>query len=199
MGQGSSVRPTKVKPPNSTFFRFFLSCSLSLPLLFWRPGTSPASCIIKPFIYSLLTDATSRTRTDYRLFFKPQGKFSFCGGLIYSTESFVTVRPNRATWWKGGRGHSSIILLKGSILSVEIDQKIHPRTICGTGALAVNAPLNFMCYSIFKFMTSQIPNCISLLRLCGEAQRGTYQCICHALTVCYSVMHNILCGQNNSY
>lgn len=55
---------------------------------------------------------------------------------------------------------SSIILLKGSILSVEIDEKIHHRTICGTGALAVNAPLNFICYSIFKFMMSQIPNYI---------------------------------------
>lgn len=49
--------PAKVKQPNSAFSssllsRFLLSC-------LWRNGFWPASCIIKPFIYTLLTDATS--------------------------------------------------------------------------------------------------------------------------------------------
>lgn len=76
-GSGMQRSTNQSKTTKFDFLQIFFSCSLSLPLFFWRPGTSPASCIIKPFIYSLLTDATSRTWTDYRLFFKPQGKISF--------------------------------------------------------------------------------------------------------------------------
>lgn len=47
----------EVKQPNSYFSSLFPSVFLLSCLL--RNGSQPASCIIKPFIYTLLTDATS--------------------------------------------------------------------------------------------------------------------------------------------
>lgn len=82
--------PAAVKQPNSDFSSSFLSlCLLSC---LWSDGSWPASCIIKPFIYTLLTDATSRLGWGNMVcFLKPLGEIEFHGGVIYASEGFVNV------------------------------------------------------------------------------------------------------------